>query len=153
MEYIAGSHGHVNYDAIPSVIYTHPEVAWVGKNEEELKAKGVAYNTGKFPFLANSRARTVGKHHWLWISTYKTCIYAFVARFRWCRRHGKDYKWSENGSYPRSAYYGSCKSSYDECGLPALDPDLFWWHLKCRMLEKWLERLSLPWSMEPLAKM
>jgi len=57
-ETIAGSVGHVNYDAIPSVIYTHPEVAWVGKTEEELKAAGVKYKVGKFPMLANSRART-----------------------------------------------------------------------------------------------
>jgi len=57
-ETIAGKHGHVNYDAIPGVIYTHPEVATVGKTEEELKAAGVEYNVGKFPFMANSRART-----------------------------------------------------------------------------------------------
>jgi len=50
--------GHVNYNAIPSVIYTHPEVAWVGSTEEELKAKGVQYKVGKFPFVGNSRART-----------------------------------------------------------------------------------------------
>jgi len=50
--------GHVNYDAIPSVIYTHPEVAWVGKTEEQLKTAGIKYNIGKFPFLANSRAKT-----------------------------------------------------------------------------------------------
>jgi len=50
--------GHVNYNAIPSVIYTWPEVAWVGYNEEELKAKNVTYKVGKFPFKANSRART-----------------------------------------------------------------------------------------------
>lgn len=50
--------GHVNYNAIPSVIYTHPEVAWVGKTEEELKREGVNYRVGKFPFKANSRART-----------------------------------------------------------------------------------------------
>jgi dihydrolipoamide dehydrogenase len=56
-ETIAGSVGHVNYDAIPSVIYTHPEVAWVGKTEEELKAAGIKYKVGKFPMLANSRAR------------------------------------------------------------------------------------------------
>lgn len=49
---------HVNYDAIPSVIYTHPEVAWVGKTEEELKKEGVDYKVGKFPMAANSRART-----------------------------------------------------------------------------------------------
>jgi len=57
-EYIHNGGGHVNYNAIPSVIYTHPEVAWVGQTEEELKQKGVAYNVGKFPFRANSRAKT-----------------------------------------------------------------------------------------------
>jgi len=50
--------GHVNYNAIPSVVYTHPEVAWVGETEEQLKARGVAYNVGQFPFKANSRAKT-----------------------------------------------------------------------------------------------
>lgn len=58
IEHIAGKHGHVNYDAIPGVIYTHPEVANVGKTEEELKAAGIVYNKGVFPFMANSRART-----------------------------------------------------------------------------------------------
>ena len=58
VEIIKNGHGHVNYDAIPSVIYTHPEVAWVGKNEEELKAAGVKYKIGKFPYSANSRAKT-----------------------------------------------------------------------------------------------
>ena len=57
-ERIAGRAGHVNYDAIPSVIYTYPEVATVGKTEEELKAAGIAYKTGKFPFTANARAKT-----------------------------------------------------------------------------------------------
>jgi len=57
IEQIAGKGGHVNYDAIPNVIYTYPEVATVGKTEEELKEAGVKYNVGKFPFLANSRAR------------------------------------------------------------------------------------------------
>jgi dihydrolipoamide dehydrogenase len=56
-ETLAGQAGHVNYDAIPSVIYTAPEVASVGKNEEELKAAGIAYKTGKFPFTANGRAK------------------------------------------------------------------------------------------------
>jgi dihydrolipoamide dehydrogenase len=56
-EIIAGQAGHVNYDAIPNVIYTYPEVASVGKTEEELKAAGVAYNAGKFPFTANGRAK------------------------------------------------------------------------------------------------
>jgi dihydrolipoamide dehydrogenase len=57
IETIAGKAGHVNYDVIPSVIYTFPEVAMVGRTEEELKAEGVAYKVGKFPFSANSRAR------------------------------------------------------------------------------------------------
>jgi len=57
IELIAGKAGHVNYDVIPGVIYTAPEVAWVGKTEEELKAAGVAYKFGKFPFAANSRAK------------------------------------------------------------------------------------------------
>ena len=59
VETIAGSHGHVNYDAIPSVIYTHPELAFVGKTEQELKEEGVSYNKGTFTMMANSRARTV----------------------------------------------------------------------------------------------
>jgi len=60
VEIIAGKHGHVNYDAIPGVIYTHPEVASVGKTEEQLKAAGVKYTKGTFPFAANSRARANG---------------------------------------------------------------------------------------------
>jgi dihydrolipoamide dehydrogenase len=59
-ERIAGQAGHVNYDAIPSVVYTWPEVAAVGKSEEELKAAGVEYKVGKFPFTANGRARAMG---------------------------------------------------------------------------------------------
>lgn len=58
VEYIKSGHGHVNYAAIPSVVYTHPEVAWVGRTEQDLKADGVKYNIGKFPFAANSRAKT-----------------------------------------------------------------------------------------------
>ena len=58
-EVIAGQHGHVNYDVIPSVVYTEPEVASVGKTEEELKAAGITYKAGKFPFMANGRARAV----------------------------------------------------------------------------------------------
>ncbi|CRG91340.1 dihydrolipoamide dehydrogenase [Talaromyces islandicus] len=58
IEYITKGHGHVNYAAIPSVMYTHPEVAWVGQNEEELKKAGVNYKKGTFPFSANSRAKT-----------------------------------------------------------------------------------------------
>jgi dihydrolipoamide dehydrogenase len=57
IELIAGKAGHVDYDLVPSVIYTAPEVAWVGQTEEQLKAAGVAYKVGKFPFTANSRAR------------------------------------------------------------------------------------------------
>ena len=56
-EILAGKAGHVNYDVIPSVVYTFPEVASVGKTEEELKAAGIAYNVGKFPFTANGRAK------------------------------------------------------------------------------------------------
>ena len=58
-EIIAGKAGHVNYDTIPSVIYTFPEVATVGKSEEELKAANIAYKIGKFPFTANARAKTI----------------------------------------------------------------------------------------------
>ena len=57
IEMIAGKAGHVNYGIIPGVVYTSPEVATVGKTEDELKAEGVAYKVGKFPFLANSRAK------------------------------------------------------------------------------------------------
>jgi len=57
IETIAGKAGHVNYGIIPSVIYTYPEVAWVGQTEEELKEAGRAYKAGKFPFTANSRAK------------------------------------------------------------------------------------------------
>ena len=56
-EILAGQAGHVNYDVIPNVVYTYPEIASVGKTEEELKAAGIAYNIGKFPFTANARAR------------------------------------------------------------------------------------------------
>jgi dihydrolipoamide dehydrogenase len=58
VEWITKSYGHVNYGAIPSVMYTHPEVAWVGKNEKELKDEGIKYKVGTFPFSANSRAKT-----------------------------------------------------------------------------------------------
>jgi len=60
VEILAGQAGHVNYGAIPGVVYTHPEIAAVGKTEEALKSAGVAYTVGKFPFMANSRARAVG---------------------------------------------------------------------------------------------
>jgi len=59
-ERIAGQHGHVNFGTIPSVIYTSPEIAWVGKNEQQLKKEGVAYKAGSFPFMANGRARALG---------------------------------------------------------------------------------------------
>jgi len=59
-ERIAGQHGHVNFNTIPWVIYTSPEIAWVGRNEQQLKADGVAYKAGVFPFLANGRARALG---------------------------------------------------------------------------------------------
>ncbi|CAI8493594.1 unnamed protein product [Pichia kudriavzevii] len=58
VEYIKTGHGHVNYGNIPAVMYSHPEVAWVGKNEQELKEAGIKYKTGKYPFIANSRAKT-----------------------------------------------------------------------------------------------
>ncbi|KAK8206552.1 dihydrolipoamide dehydrogenase precursor [Zalaria obscura] len=58
IEYITKNYGHVNYGAIPSVMYTHPEVAWVGQNEAELKEAGIKYKVGSFPFTANSRAKT-----------------------------------------------------------------------------------------------
>ena len=57
IETIAGKYGHVDYNLVPSVIYTYPEVAWVGRTEEQLKAEGRAYKVGKFPFTANSRAK------------------------------------------------------------------------------------------------
>ncbi len=59
-ERIAGQHGHVNFNTIPWVIYTSPEIAWVGRTEQQLKADGVAYKSGTFPFLANGRARALG---------------------------------------------------------------------------------------------
>jgi dihydrolipoamide dehydrogenase len=59
-ERIAGQHGHVDFDIIPWVIYTSPEIAWVGRTEQQLKAQGRAYKAGTFPFLANGRARALG---------------------------------------------------------------------------------------------
>jgi dihydrolipoamide dehydrogenase len=59
-ERIAGQHGHVDFNTVPWVIYTSPEIAWVGQNEQQLKAAGVAYKAGSFPFLANGRARALG---------------------------------------------------------------------------------------------
>ena len=60
VEHISTSYGHVNYNTIPGVVYTEPEIASVGKTEEELTEAGVAYNSGKFPFIANGRARALG---------------------------------------------------------------------------------------------
>lgn len=60
-ESLAGQHGHVNYDVIPGVIYTWPEVATVGQTEEQLKEAGIAYKSGKFPFIANSRGRAINQ--------------------------------------------------------------------------------------------
>jgi dihydrolipoamide dehydrogenase len=59
-ERIAGQHGHVDFNTIPWVIYTSPEIAWVGKSEQQLRAEGVAYKAGRFPFSANGRARALG---------------------------------------------------------------------------------------------
>jgi len=59
-ERIAGQHGHVNFNTIPWVIYTSPEIAWVGETEQQLKARSAAYKAGTFPFLANGRARALG---------------------------------------------------------------------------------------------
>ncbi len=58
-EMLAGQSGHIDYNAIPGVVYTWPEIAAVGKTEEQLKEEGIAYNTGKFPFMANGRARAM----------------------------------------------------------------------------------------------
>jgi len=60
-EGMLGAPVHIDYNCVPSVIYTHPEVAWVGKNEEDLKSEGIEYSVGKFPLVANSRAKTVGE--------------------------------------------------------------------------------------------
>ncbi len=59
-ERIAGQHGHVDFNTVPWVIYTSPEIAWVGQTEQQLKAAGVAYRAGSFPFIANGRARAMG---------------------------------------------------------------------------------------------
>jgi dihydrolipoamide dehydrogenase len=59
-ELMAGQAGHCNFDTIPWVIYTSPEIAWVGKTEQQLKADGVAYKAGKIPFMANGRALGMG---------------------------------------------------------------------------------------------
>jgi dihydrolipoamide dehydrogenase len=59
-EHIAGQHGHVDFNTVPWVIYTSPEIAWVGQTEQQLKAAGADYRAGSFPFLANGRARALG---------------------------------------------------------------------------------------------
>jgi dihydrolipoamide dehydrogenase len=59
-ERIAGKHAHVDFNTVPWVIYTSPEIAWVGKTEQQLKAEGVKYRAGQFPFMANGRARALG---------------------------------------------------------------------------------------------
>jgi len=61
VEFLATGHGHVNYDAIAAVVYTQPEIAAVGKTEQQLKEQGVDYRKGIFPFRANGRARTLGQ--------------------------------------------------------------------------------------------
>jgi dihydrolipoamide dehydrogenase len=61
VEMIAGQSGHIDYDLIPGVVYTHPEIAGVGKTEERLKSEGIAYRVGRFPFSANSRGRAIGE--------------------------------------------------------------------------------------------
>lgn len=60
-EILAGQSGHIDYDCIPGVVYTHPEIASVGKTEEQLKEAGIAYKAGKFPYMANGRARAMGE--------------------------------------------------------------------------------------------
>ena len=60
-ELIAGQSGHVNYDTIPGVVYTSPEVASIGQTEEQLKEKGIKYKVGKFSFMANSRAKAINE--------------------------------------------------------------------------------------------
>jgi dihydrolipoamide dehydrogenase len=59
-EMIAGKHGHVDFNTIPWVIYTSPEIAWVGQTEQQLRSAGVKYKAGQFPFMANGRARALG---------------------------------------------------------------------------------------------
>jgi dihydrolipoamide dehydrogenase len=61
VEFAAGKHGHVNYDAVANVVYTWPEIASVGASEEELKEKGIAYKVGRFPFMANGRAKAMAE--------------------------------------------------------------------------------------------
>ncbi len=75
-EGLVGGKGHLDYNCVPSVVYTHPEVGWVGKSEEMLKEEGVKFKVGSFPFSANSRAKTNGNcessvfHIWKLVSYY-----------------------------------------------------------------------------------
>ena len=87
-EVIAGKHGHVNYDVIPGVIYTHPEVANVGKTEENLKEDGRAYKVGKFSFMGNGRAKAnfAADGFVKILATQKQT--AFWARISWALRQG-----------------------------------------------------------------
>lgn len=82
VEGMAGGAVHIDYNCVPSVIYTHPEVAWVGKSEEQLKEEGVKYKLGKFPLAANSRAKTNGEWyheiHSLWCVCLSICLYVFL---------------------------------------------------------------------------
>jgi dihydrolipoamide dehydrogenase len=86
IERIAGLKGHVDYDAIPSVVYTQPELAAVGKTEEQLKAEGVPYKVGKFPFTANAKAKTNGKTD----GFVKILAHAETDRFLGCHIIGSD---------------------------------------------------------------
>jgi dihydrolipoamide dehydrogenase len=58
---VSGHEPHIDYNCVPSVIYTHPEVSWVGKSEEQLKQEGIKFRVGKFPMAANSRAKTINE--------------------------------------------------------------------------------------------
>ena len=85
-ERIAGQHGHVNFNTIPWVIYTSPEIAWVGRTEQQLKADGVAYKAGTFPFLANGRARALGiPRAWsnFWPTPRQTRFWGYTSWARW----------------------------------------------------------------------
>ncbi|HZI82530.1 MAG TPA: FAD-dependent oxidoreductase, partial [Casimicrobiaceae bacterium] len=73
-ERIAGQHGHVDFNTIPWVIYTSPEIAWVGRTGQQLEEAGVAYRAGSFPFMANGRARALGDTRGFvkWVADAKT---------------------------------------------------------------------------------
>ena len=79
VEGLVGGRGHLDYNCVPSVIYTHPEVAWVGQPEEAIKEQGVEYRIGKFPYLANSRAKTNGRDLRVCLSVCLcVCVCVFV---------------------------------------------------------------------------